>query len=265
VAGSDDTTTLGALARRLPGLRLRYQTLDRLGELQGELRRVHKRLLMLEGRAEITVHSPAEQDETFLAAAEAVGKRTKLGQDRLWILWQAAANAAPLGLPVLEAGSYRGGSAWFLATAVKEHAGRELPLEAVDTFAGHPAAAITPSDHDYHGSGRFADTSVERVREYLAAFPLVTVHQGEFAAVAPALPHERYGLVHLDMDLYAPTREALAFCAAHTPPGAVIVVDDYGSPKCPGIEQAVDEFLAAGPGFQRWHPHTEQAVLVRVG
>jgi hypothetical protein len=66
------------------------------------------------------------------------------------------------------------------------------------------------------------------------------------------------------MDLYRPTRDALDFCASRMPSGAVVVVDDYGSPKCPGIEQAVEEFLAAEPGFQRWHPHTEQALLVRV-
>jgi O-methyltransferase len=250
--------------RRLPGLRLRYETLDRLGDVQREVRQVHKRLLTLEGRAAITVHSPAQQDERFLAAAAAVGNRTKLDEDRLWILWQAAWNTATLELPVLEAGSYRGGSAWFLARAVHERLGHELPLDAIDTFEGHPEEAITPSDHAYHGAGRFGTVDVERVREYLSEFALATVHQGEFSAVAPTLAHERYGLAHLDMDLYQPTREALAFCAARMSAGAVVVVDDYGSPKCPGIQQAVEEFLAAEPGFQLWHPHTEQAVLVRV-
>ncbi len=250
--------------RGLPGIRLRYQTLDRLGELQRELRQVHKRLLTLEGRAAITVHSPAQQDERFLAAAAAVSGRTKLDEDRLWILWQAVGNAARLELPVLEAGSYRGGSAWFLARAVQERLGHELPFDAIDTFAGHPGEAITASDHEYHGAGRFGEVDYERVREYLSEFALATVHQGEFSVVSPTLVHEHYGLAHLDMDLYQPTREALAFCASRMPAGAVVVVDDYGSPKCPGIRQAVEEFLAAGPGFQCWHPHTEQAVLVRV-
>jgi hypothetical protein len=264
VAG-DETKMRRALARRLPGLRLRYQALDRLGELQREVRQVHKRLLMLEGRAAITVHSPAEQDERFLAAAAAAGRRTKLDQDRLWILWQAAWNAAALELPILEAGSYRGGSAWFLARAVQERLGHELPLDAIDTFEGHPSGSITAQDHDYHGPGRVGDVSYERVREYLSEFELATVHKGEFSTVAPTLAHDRYGLVHLDMDLHLPTREGLAFCASRIPAAGVVVVDDYGSPKCPGIALAVDEFLAAEPGFQRWHPHTEQAILIRVG
>ena len=264
MAEGDRTDTQRALARRLPGLRLRYQTLDRLGELQREVRQVHKRLLMLEGRAAITVHSPAEQDERFLAAAAAVRRRTKLDQDRLWILWQAAWNAAVLELPILEAGSYGGGSAWFLAAAVRERLGHELPLDAIDTFEGHPAQSISAQDHEYHGAGRFGDVSHDRVREYLSVFELATVHKGEFSAVAPTLAHERYGLAHLDMDLYVPTREGLAFCASRMPAGGVVVVDDYGSPKSPGIRQAVEEFLAAEPAFQRWHPHTEQAILVRV-
>jgi O-methyltransferase len=250
--------------RRVPGVRLRYQTLDQLGELQRELRQVHKRLLMLEGRATITVHSPARQDARFLAASTAVARRTKLDEDRLWILWQAAWNTAPLELPMLEAGSYRGGSAWFLARAAEERLGHELPLDAIDTFEGHPQEVITESDHEYHGPGRFGGVDYERVCEYLSEFALATVHKGEFSAVAPTLAHDGYGLAHLDMDLYQPTRQALAFCASRMPAGAVVVVDDYGSPKCPGIEQAVNEFLAAEPGFQPWHPHTEQAVLVRV-
>jgi len=264
VAGGEETKTGGGLTRRLPGLRLRHQTLDRLGDVQRELRQVHKRLLMLEGRAAITVHSPALQDERFLAAAAAVRKRTKLDQDRLWILWQAVRNTAALELPILEGGSYRGGSAWFLAYAVRERLGRELPLDAVDTFEGHPSESITAQDHEYHGAGRFGNVSYERVREYLSDFALATVHKGEFSAVAPTLEHERYGLVHLDMDLYLPTREGLAFCASRLSPGGVVVVDDFGSPKSPGIQQAVEEFLAAEAGFQGWHPHTEQAILVRV-
>jgi O-methyltransferase len=232
--------------------------------MQRELRQVHKRLLILEGRAEITVHSPAEQDEQFLAAAAAVGRRTKLDQDRLWILWQAVWNAAELELPILEAGSYRGGSAWFLARAARERLGRELPLDAIDTFEGHPGQSISGRDHEYHNAGRFGETSYERVQEYLSEFELASVHKGEFSAVAPSLDREQYGLAHLDMDLYRPTRDALDFCARHLAPGGVIVVDDYGSPKCPGVGQAVDEFVDAEPDFQRWHPHTEQAVLVRV-
>jgi O-methyltransferase len=262
----DDQTTRGlhAVARRLPGLRLRYETLDRLGDLQREIRQLHKKVVGLQGRAEISVPSVPDRDERFAAAVAEVGKRTKLDEDRLWVLWQAARNAAVLELPILEAGSYRGGSAWFLACAVRERLGRELPLEAIDTFEGHPPEAITTSDHAYHEAGRFGDVSYERVRQYLSGFALATVHRGEFSTVAPRLPHPLYGLAHLDMDLYRPTREALTFCGARMPAGAIVVVDDYGSPKCPGIQLAVDEFLAAEPGFQCWHPHTEQAVLVRV-
>jgi hypothetical protein len=264
VAGDQKPSGLRGAARRLPGLGFRYRTLDRIGDLQREVHQMHKRLLVLQGRAEITVPSVPDRDEQFGAAAAAVGKRTKLDEDRLWILWQAARNAAMLELPLLEAGSYRGGSAWFLANAVRQRLGRELPLEAIDTFEGHPREAITESDHAYHEVGRFGDTRYEDVREYLSEFALATVHRGEFTAVAPSLPHASYGLAHLDMDLYRPTSEALAFCAKRMPVGAIVVVDDYGSPKCPGIGQAVEEFLANEPGYQAWHPHTEQIVLVRV-
>ena len=251
--------------RGLPGICVWYEVLDRLNAVQSELRVVNKRLAALEQGGGATLNRRVSDRESgFDAAVAAVGGRTTLDRDRLWVLWQAARNAGRLSLPALEAGSFRGGSASFLAHAFVEHVGREVPLDVVDTFDGHPEESLSEHDEGRQVPGHFARTSFEEVSTYLSDFSLTRVHRGSFSAVAPSLDHPRYGLVHLDMDLYRPTIEALRFSAERLAAGGVIVLDDYGAKKCPGIGKATEEFLAEHDEFQAWHPLTEQLVLLRL-
>jgi Macrocin-O-methyltransferase (TylF) len=58
------------------------------------------------------------------------------------------------------------------------------------------------------------------------------------------LADHRFALVHIDVDLYEPTRAALEFFHPRLSPGAVMICDDYGFASCPGARKAVDEYLA---------------------
>jgi hypothetical protein len=47
-------------------------------------------------------------------------------------------------------------------------------------------------------------------------------------------------------------------------PGGVIVVDDYSSPRCPGVPKATVEYLQkTDVRFRVWDMRTEQLILVR--
>ena len=61
--------------------------------------------------------------------------------------------------------------------------------------------------------------------------------------------HKRthFSFVHIDVDLYEPTRDSLAFFLPRMTAGGIIVVDDYGFATCPGATQAVDDILRHGP------------------
>jgi hypothetical protein len=206
-----------------------------------------------------------DADAAFLEVADPLreSRRTMLGYDRLFTLWQAAGNVARLGLPVVEVGSFRGGSAALIAEALRRAGCAALELHVVDTFAGHIDDSFT--DHDVEEQrGKFRATDVDDVRQFLGAYPGVQVHQGDAAVVVGAWPERRYGLVHIDVDLYGPTRDCLAYFGPRVAAGGVIVVDDYGSPTCPGVDTATGEFLAAHPGFQAWKLEAEQMVLVKI-
>ncbi len=255
---------LSGLLRRRP--RRRSPTTDPETELLRTLRRVEKDL------SSIRKHAVAKADRRlvlrephFQDAARTVAEHgtTRLTRDRLATLWQAARNVAVLPGAVAEIGSYRGGSAYFLALSFREILGREVTMEVIDTFEGHPPDKLSDRDAARHTEHPlFTDTSYELVADYLSAFERLTVHKGEFSRVAPDLPDQSYRLVHVDVDLYEPALECLRYFAARLEPGGVIVLDDYGSPSCPGIERAAGEFLAATGEFQTWD-YKKQLVLVK--
>jgi len=147
-----------------------------------------------------------------------------------------------IGGDLLELGVYKGGTAAVLATIARK-LGRTLYL--LDTFEGFAAADLQGIDADK--GMNFADTSVEAVRA-LVGETNVRFLKGYFPATAADLPPEgRYGLVHIDCDLYAPIKSALAYFYPRMVPGGFLIVHDYSSLHWNGAEQAVDEFFADKP------------------
>ena len=207
---------------------------------------------------------PLQPGAAFFALADEVVNtgRTLLGYGPLYVLWQVIRNVADAPGDVAEIGSYRGGSAHFIAKSFITLTGREVPIHIFDTFEGHPATAITAND-DCHTAGQFGETDVERVRALLAPFTQLTIHKGDVSASLPHLADSTYRLVHIDTDLYQPTIVCLNYFGDRLCRGGVIVVDDYGAPKCAGVATAVGEYLAQTDDFHAWDMRTDQLVLVR--
>lgn len=245
----------GSLSGRLKGIE------DSVNRLQKQFTKARPRALF--------------HEEVFqrLAGRVIADGRTYLRDDRLWILYQGIQNAAPLGLPAAEVGSYQGGSALFMAAAFQAVLAREVRLDVVDTFTGHPESTFSEQDtlirggkyitSPYQQSGHFTDTTYDEVKHYLAEFSETRVHQGQFIEVKDRLDAPAYGLVHLDVDVYQGTIDALRFFRPRLPLGGVIVLDDYGAAKTPGVRAAVEEFLAESGRYQCWNALTEQLVLVK--
>ena len=67
----------------------------------------------------------------------------------------------------------------------------------------------------------------------------------EYVAAHPAL---RISLLHIDVDVYEPTKAILEHLAPCVPRGGVILFDDYGT--FTGETSAVDEYLSERPGWR---------------
>jgi O-methyltransferase len=233
-------------------------------ELTERISAVERDLALVLNRLDSAKQPEADGRFSVLARDAKRMRRSMLTKSRLWTLWEAVRNVSDLDGAAAEVGSYRGGSARFIASAFEAVLGHEITVEVIDTFAGHPQEKLSEHDSTAHKDPTvFTDTSYEDVAAYLAPWQEITVHQGEFSAVAQRLPDRRYRLVHLDVDLYEPMADCLRYFGPRVVPGGVIVVDDYGSPGCPGVDRAAHEFLAADGEFKTWTPRVKQLVLER--
>lgn len=200
------------------------------------------------------------EEPVFGALAAEVGAegRTLLAHDRLYVLWQAVNNVRHLQGDVAEVGTYRGGSARFLACAL-ERLGLSPPLHVFDTFEGHPSVIVPALDGE-HTTGMFADTSFDEVRNYLSPHANVVFHRGPFQETCVDVASRRFALAHIDVDIYESTVACLEFFWPRLLEGGVLVLDDYGFTTCRGLKTAVDAFVAATQ-CPAWYMHTGQAVL----
>lgn len=130
-----------------------------------------------------------------------------------------------------EVGVYQGGSAELLCMD-----GNNVHL--YDTFEGMPQEG----PNDVHKKGDFSDTSLEVVQKKLERYAHVKYHKGLFPATFTE-KGEPFKLVHLDGDLYQTTKDGLEIFWWLMVQGGMIVLDDWKWPRCPGVQQAVMEFL----------------------
>jgi len=198
-----------------------------------------------------------------LADPVVLNKRTLLRYDALYVFWQVIHNLTAVPGQIAEIGAYRGGSAFFIASVCATAAiGRDVPFDVFDTFEGHPENAVSEHDPDQQ-AGHFNATSYDDVRAYLSRFAQVRVHKGDILTVLPGLGEAKYRLVHIDTDLYLPTKRCLEYFGPRVSSNGVIVLDDYGSGKCEGVRTAAGEYLDTNDGFQVWDLRTQQLLLVK--
>lgn len=177
----------------------------------------------------------------FLFAAEEVRLKTILDPVRLFEVWTNTRNA-PAG-DIAEVGVYMGGTLKLMAKLQPSRT-----VWGFDTFAGMPLAT---ADKDVDLAREFNDSPIEIVQEYLADCPNVRLVKGLFPDTATIIPKEtKFGLVHLDADYYAPTLAGLEFFWPRMVSGGMILLDDFGFPRCPGVQQAALDYFRERPDYK---------------
>lgn len=188
---------------------------------------------------------------------------TMMRYERLFTLWQCIINTAWLRLPFVEIGVWRGGSSYLMATAYRLATGEEPRLYCLDTFEGHPGHVMDPELDSRQRVGGFASTKIKRVQKLMADFPGARVVAGEATETVKTLEDAAFGFAHIDTDLYRPTRTLIETFNARMPVGAMMIIDDFGSPSCEGVKAAVNEIRPELPDWSMLQMQTEQCLLVR--
>ncbi len=142
-----------------------------------------------------------------------------------------------------ELGVYKGNSAKLFHELAPQ---RKLYL--FDTFSGFHQKDLQADPKKIIGKSSFLDTSLDRVKAFIGTSDQIVYCPGYFPDTAACVSeNERFAFVHLDADLYQPTRAALEFFYPKLSPGGYVIVHDYSSGAWPGVKQAVDEFLKDKP------------------
>jgi len=248
------------LIRRKPGYIYipDYYLPEYLGKASQKLVKIRKS--KLENIREMNPFGP-------LASKVIEEKKTLLYYDRLYTLYQALINIKYLqnssNINLAEIGVYKGGTSYFLLLLLEALGFSSATLHCFDTFQGHSFEDVQHGVDPHQPAAAFNDTSYEEVKDYLCKFNNVEIHKGRFQDVAPHVSVKNFSLVHLDVDIYEPTRFALDFFDSHLAEGGVIVLDDYGSLTCPGVKKAADEFLKEKHHYYIFHMLTGQCLLIK--
>jgi O-methyltransferase len=143
---------------------------------------------------------------------------------------------------VAEVGVYQGETARIIHTMVPARS-----LHLFDTFEGFVKDDLKfENDSNPNLSIDFSDTSLERVKKFIAGNTNVFFHPGYFPSTTKNLKEEEYAFVHLDADLYQPTFAGLMYFYPRLTPGGLILIHDYNH-TWSGVTKAVDEFVKTIP------------------
>lgn len=185
------------------------------------------------------------EDEAFSAYLSRFGELDLFNTQRRWMLWQLLRMTGSVPGDTAECGVYRGASSWLMAAFARQSAAQPKAHHLFDSFEGLSAPVTADGSHWRRGA---LAVGVDEVLENLAPFrDLLHVHKGWIPDRFPDVAERFFSFVHLDVDLYEPTRDSLAFFYDRLSPGGVLLCDDYGCTTCPGATKAADEFLADRP------------------
>ena len=159
---------------------------------------------------------------------ELVSPRIQIDKERAESIYKCSLTVPAEG-EFWELGVFTGGSARLLAEVIRE---QPRTLRLFDTFNGFPSVStedITGEHIDRDAlMDMFKNISVDEVKQFVAA-EFAVFHVGIVPDTLRGLEESKIAFVHLDLDLYEPTKSALEFILPRLLPGGIIVVDDYGA------------------------------------
>jgi O-methyltransferase len=191
-------------------------------------------------------HLAWQDDAEFLGVQKAWGKVPGAPNDRRFFLFDLARRLRDVPGETADIGVRFGASTFYLLSGLNQP-GR--PHHVFDSFEG--LSEPTPEDAANGEAKRWAKGKLavdEQVtRKNLEMFPNVSYYKGWIPERYNEVADRRFAFVHIDVDLYQPTKDSLDFFYERMNPGGAILCDDYGFSTCPGVRKAMDDFFAERP------------------
>lgn len=166
-----------------------------------------------------------------------------MNTQRRWALWQMIRLVADIPGDTAECGVFAGASSYLICRS-SENSSHTRTHFLFDSFEGLSAPSAV--DGNYWKKGGLA-CNLETAKKNLGSFTNTSWHKGWIPETFDEVAQRSFAFVHIDVDLYQPTRDSIRFFYPRMNKGGIIVCDDYGFRSCPGATLAVDEFLAGKP------------------
>ena len=131
-------------------------------------------------------------------------------------------------------GVFSGGTAKIISEAYPNRT-----IHLFDTWEGLPEYSVTDGDSPDYYVGHCKAT-IEEAQEYLKGCN-VKFYKGRFPDTSEPIKDMKFAFVHLDVDIYTATKEALQFFVPRMVKGGKILIHDYPAHK--GVKKAVDELI----------------------
>lgn len=164
--------------------------------------------------------------------------------DRTDVVYRSLLETLHLPGDVAECGAHECATAVAMVSLIREREPAKT-VHAFDTFEGLPDV-ITDEERSVStwpdlAAGHYAADAAALARNTGSVTGL-ELHRGLFETTFPAFGTPLC-FIHSDSDLYTSTRQTIALAERLLVPGGVVIVDDYGNPRLPGVALAVDRAL----------------------
>ena len=149
-----------------------------------------------------------------------------------------------------ECGVWKGQSAYIISSILSERV-TDKKLHIFDSFEGGLSEKIEEdvnlrsglSEKEIREESNMFSSTEDEVMSCLNGFPFIRLYKGWIPGRFNEVKDGQFSFVHIDVDLYEPTRDSLEFFYPRLVKGGAIVCDDYGFTQFPGAKKAVNEFL----------------------
>jgi len=196
------------------------------------------------------------EHEEYNAAIKADGYTFN---DKKFMIYQLAKGVANLSGDTAACGVFKGQGSWLITQAGGRN---DRQHHIFDSFEGvsEPLVLDNHPDAGKHGWKKH-DMSVpyDIVQAKFNNHPQVKLYKGWIPERFSEVADRQFSFVHIDVDLYEPTRDSVAFFYDKMQVGGIILCDDDACPGTPGAMKGMDEFFAdkrenvvttvAGSGF----------------
>jgi O-methyltransferase len=178
-------------------------------------------------------------DIEFSNFVEEFDGKNSNNQDRRWMSFQLMRIVEDIEGDTVECGVWKGATSKMMLNMnskskfTKQH-------HIFDSFEGLSEPTNVDGSHWAKNNLSIGESIVIK---NLSPYENFKLYKGWIPHKFKDINENKFSFIHVDVDLYEPTRDSIEFFYNKMSDGAIFLCDDYGFTSCPGATKAIDDFL----------------------